>query len=324
ETRVVDDLCSREHFTFCITYHSARTGLAEVVYYPWVWSGQPTYPPDFYTIREIAISIAHLIIKDDSSGHYTSMAGQGLDGKTRNWLYGIHGAFTYCIEVSTTTIQPGWMVDGICMRNLPGAYYLLERIEGSSITGHVFDAIHGHPLAAELVIHGSHVSYDDNLPPRLSDEEYGRFLRIVPPDTYLIEIRESGYIPQAIPNIIVHDGMSTDIGEICLEKYEINRDAQGSENLQIYPNPAQGFLLIHMDDPLRFRKVSVYDVTGRICRRFDNPISSPLVWSGTDGSEKTIANGVYYVVGEQFVDDKLPGPGIPDYILITHKIIITH
>lgn len=323
ETQALNSLCSREHFTFCITYHSARTGLGEVVYYPWVSSGQSTYPPDFYTIRNVAISLARLIIKDDSSGHYTTMAGQGLDGKTRNWLYGVHGTFTYCVEVSTTTIQPGWMVDGICMRNLPGAYYLLERIEGSSITGHVFDATHGHPLAAEVIVHGNHVSYDANLPPRLSDEDHGRFFRIVAPDTYAIEIHQPGYVLQTIYDVIVHEGENTDVGAIFLEKYEARGDASGSENLRVYPNPAQEFVLIHMDDPSRFRKVSVYDVTGRMCRMFDSPFSSPIVWPGTYESDRTIANGVYYVVGEEIIDDRLPGPGVPDHILSTHKVIIT-
>lgn len=324
ETQVMDDLCAREKFQFCITYHSARTGLAEVVYYPWVSYSQPTYPPDFFTIRDIALSIARLIIKDDSSGHYTSMAGQGLDGKTRNWLYGVYGAFTFCIEVSTTTIQPGWMVDGICQRNLPGAYYLMDRVNSSCITGHIRDGVTDNPLAAEVIVNGSHVSYDANLPPRLSDAATGRFYYFVTPDTFSIEIRMPGYITHTLSDIVVTDIACTDIGTVELQRIERTWDVQGSNSLQIFPNPARKFLMIYMNNPLQFRNIRVYDVMGRVCKAFDDPVSSPLIWSETDDVQRRLANGVYYVVAEQRVYDQLPGPRIPDHILITEKIIITH
>jgi len=324
ETQVMDEFCSSENFQFCITYHSARTGLAEVVYYPWVSSSQPPYPPDFFALRDIAISVARLIIKDDSSGHYTSMAGQGLDGKTRNWLYGVYGAFTYCIEVSTTTIQPGWMVDDICMRNLPGAYHLLDRVDGSGITGHVYDALKGHPLAAEVIIQGTHVSSDADLPPRLSDKETGRFYRYVTPDTFSIEIRMPGYDTYTVSDVVVMDGSCTDIGSIALIKMEAEQDVQGSNGLRVFPNPAQDFLMVHFTDPHRFRNVRVYDINGRMCKAFDDPTPSLLIWEEKDELQRQMANGVYYLVAEKLREDYIPGPGIPDHTLVIQKIIITH
>ncbi|UCD20174.1 MAG: hypothetical protein JSU64_03285, partial [candidate division WOR-3 bacterium] len=115
ENRAIRDLAFREEFTFCITYHSARYGLTEVIYYPWHWSGG--YSADYPFLRTVADSIAKRILRDSGVGYYTALPGEGLEGNARNWLYGICGTFTFCIEVSTTTIQPGWMVDGICQRN---------------------------------------------------------------------------------------------------------------------------------------------------------------------------------------------------------------
>ncbi|MCK4940748.1 hypothetical protein KAS45_01535, partial [candidate division WOR-3 bacterium] len=206
EARAIRNLTLAHNFTFCITYHSARYGLTEVVYYPWRWSGG--YSPDYPFIRVIADTISKRIIKDSGTGHYTALVGQGLDGRARNWLYGICGIFTYCLEVGTTTIPPGSIVDDICQRNLPGAYYLLERVEESGITGCIYDSLSGEPVSAEVVINGY---YDSSLPPRKSDVTYGRFLRILKPGVYDIEVRNCGYASMYYDDIVVSDGQMTEL-----------------------------------------------------------------------------------------------------------------
>ncbi|GAH96518.1 unnamed protein product, partial [marine sediment metagenome] len=95
ENRAIRDFCVSHNFVFCNTYHSARTGLGEVVYYPWRCDGGG-YSPDYPFIREVGDSIARRIINDQGNGHYLLLVGLGLDGRARNWLYGVCGTFTYC------------------------------------------------------------------------------------------------------------------------------------------------------------------------------------------------------------------------------------
>jgi carboxypeptidase T len=292
EARAVRDLCLEHHFVFCITYHSARTGLGEVVYYPWEYSGG--YSPDFPFLRGIADTLSKLIINDAGNGHYTALAGQGVDGRGRNWIYGVCGTFTYCVEVSTTTIQPGWMVDDICQRNSVGAYYLLERASGCGITGCICDSMTGNPLRAEVIIQGY---YDPVLPPRQSEPMYGRFLRILSPGIYDIEVHKYGYVSQYVHDVVVGNNELSQL-TISLSKseYEVLKE-DDTNSMLINPNPVRNIIFIHMNKPSNFSSIGIYDTAGRSLISFKKPTSN-IVWQCIDSAHREIANGVYYVIGE--------------------------
>jgi len=292
EAKAVSDLCMKQNFIFCNEYHSARTGLGEVIYYPWT-SGEG-YSPDFPFIREIADSMSKRIINDQGDGHYMSMAGSGLDGMARNWLYGICGIFTYTIEVSTTTIQPGWMVDDICQRNILGAYYLLDRVNGSGITGCVYDSLTNMPLSAEIIVVGY---YDSRLPPRQSKLDFGRFLRILAPGVYNIEIHKYGYASKYIPGVIVENQKLTNL-DVYLHKTEYNLISENNEpNLSVNPNPINNTVIIHLSKPANFSVIKIFDASGRLVKTFTDPADN-IIWQRNDRNNKLIANGVYWVVGE--------------------------
>ena len=292
ETRAIRDLALANNFTFCITYHSARYGLTEVVYFPWDWEGG--YSPDFPCIRTIADSISKRIIKDSGIGYYSALPGQGLDGRARNWLYGVCGIYTYCIEVGTTTIPPGWMVDDICQRNLPGAYYLLERVSESGISGCIYDSLTGEPLSAEIIIHSY---YDPNLPPRRSDSKYGRFLRMLKPGTYDIEIRKTGYVSVHFNDLQIIEGQ--------MNEFDILMARTGGElpavipqkKIKVRPNPSSNYVLIEMDDGMELTSLSVYDVTGRLVKNFQNP-DRTMFWQGLDEQNREVAEGIYWLLGK--------------------------
>ena len=291
EARAIRDLAMAQHFTLCITYHSARYGLTEVVYYP--WSSASGYSPDYLFIRTIADSISKRIINDQGSGHYNALPGQGLDGRARNWLYGVCGTFTYCIEVSTTTIQPGWMVDDICQRNLPGAYYLLERVSQSGITGCVYDSSSGEPLDAEIIVHGY---YDPNLPPRRSNLEYGRFCRILRPGFYDIDVRKIGYVSKRCDSVEVIDGQMTELNSNLarIGGETIAPDLQ--KKIRVSPNPSRTVVRIQFGQESDFSSVDIYDTLGRLVRTFDNP-SNDMIWRLEDDFERGAAEGIYFLVG---------------------------
>ncbi|HEC78214.1 MAG TPA: PEGA domain-containing protein [candidate division WOR-3 bacterium] len=294
ENQALKALCEAHSFVFCNTYHSARTGLGEVVYFPWVWSGG--YSPDFPVIRSVADSMSKLIINDAGNGHYTALPGEGLDGKARNWLYAVCGTFTFCVEVSTTTIQPGWMVDDICQRNLVGAYYLLERMNYAAVTGITYDAETGEPLSAEVIIDGY---YDPDLPPRRSDSCHGRFLRILSPGSYNITIKKPGYEPEYLQGVEVTSDKTTEL-DIPLKKIEnsfhLNND---NDTIIIYPNPTRNRpLTIRIKDPVLFQSLRIYDVCGRVLKNFNQPINTSLCWTGDDDLNRQAGSGIYYIVGE--------------------------
>ncbi len=292
ENRAIRDLAFREEFTFCITYHSARYGLTEVIYYPWHWSGG--YSADYPFIRTVADSISKRILRDSGVGYYTALPGEGLDGNARNWLYGICGTFTFCIEVSTTTIQPGWMVDGICERNLPGAYYLLERVEQGGITGCIRDSSTLLPLTAEVVVQGY---YDPTLPPRRSDAKYGRFCRILKPGTYTVEIRKSGYVPLRYDSVIVENEQMTELNVTMRRMGGETIAPAGQKKIRVSPNPTNANVLIQIDPALNLSLLSIYDIGGRLVRNIQNPART-LLWQGTDEKNRNVATGVYWLLGQ--------------------------
>lgn len=287
------DLCLARNFSFCITYHSARTGVGEVVYYPWREAGY--YSPDYTIIREIADSLSKTIINEVGNGHYYALPGVGVDGRARNWIYGINGTFCYCVEVCTTTIIPGSMVDDVCQRNILGAYYLMDRLDGSGITGCIFDSLTGQPLHAEVIIDGF---YDPTLPPRMSDPLYGRFIRVLADGQYDIEIHKNGYESKYVNNVIIEPGMMTEI-DIYLQKGETNSIIhENTPNIMVFPNPAKNAMTIFLENPNQFSSLRIYDVNGRMLRDFDNLSTSTVVWLFRDNLERELANGVYYVIGE--------------------------
>jgi carboxypeptidase T len=288
ETQAMSEFCFAHNFTFAITYHSARTGLGEVVYFPWLSSIIDA--PDFFAVRTIAITLSQIIINDQGGGHYTAIAGAGVDGRARNWLYGVCGIFTYCIEVSTTTIQPGWMVDDICQRNLVGAYYLLERLDRGGITGHVHDAETGEPMSAEVIVHDM---YSPLLPPRMSDPLHGRFLRMLDPGSYTIEVRTQDYESQFFENIVVSDTLIELDAHLKRIEGTINMIAP-DQDLTVFPNPAQNILTIRLKDPAQYSSLRIYDMTGRLMRTYETP-DNDIVWLGTDAMNRRLSNGVYYI-----------------------------
>lgn len=293
EACALRDLCLSRNFSFCITYHSARTGLGEVVYYPWRAAGY--YSPDYPIIRNIADTLSKTIVNEVGNGHYVALPGTGVDGRARNWIYGICGTFCYCVEVCTTTIIPGSMVDDVCQRNAVGAYFLLDRITGGGITGCVYDSLTGQPLDAEIIIDGF---YDPTLPPRMSDQKYGRFLRLLSAGSYDIQIHKYGYESKYLDDIIVGNNAMTSIDVLLQRKESNSMIFENNPEILVFPNPARNAMTIYMENPGQFSSLKVYDVNGRMLRDFDGPSSSTVVWLGKDEQNRNLANGVYYIVGE--------------------------
>lgn len=199
ETQAIRDFSSDQHFIFAVNYHGPDLGVGEIIYYPWNWDEQQS--PDSLAIKDIADSMASLIINDVGDSTYAIGRGNAKSPKARNWQYGVKGTFAYTVEVDTCFIPQGSQVTDICQRNVVGAFYLLDRIHGASITGCITDSITRRPLQAEVRILEA---YDPDLPPRESDSIYGRYRRMLNPDstpTVTIVVYKEGYRPDTIEGV---------------------------------------------------------------------------------------------------------------------------
>jgi hypothetical protein len=297
ETRAIRDLAFAENFVFTISYHSARTGIGEVLYYP--WSDPSGYPPDILFIRQVADSTAKRIVNDAGNGRYWALIGSGLEGMTRNWLYGVRGTIAFDIEVSTSCQPPGSKVDSICIRNLAGAYYLLSRAGSSLITGNIIDSLTHRALDAEVIVQGY---YDPELPPRKSDPGYGRFLRILNPGYYNITVQKDGYVTKTIDSIKVEPAAITDL-VIFLNPMGHETGIDQYPRLIIQPNPGGKSIVFNLGRGLLPMDLKIFDINGRLLKKFhaesriEEVVNYFFVWDTKDDQGRGVPNGVYVAVG---------------------------
>lgn len=301
ETQAMRNLCLAQKFVFAINYHSPLYDpwMGEHVFFPWVWHGVPC--PDYETIREIADSLASLTVNDAGDGTYQALYTRNPIGMARNWMYGVAGIIALTVEVSDTTFVPGSMVDDICERNSVSAYFLLDRVYGSGITGRITDALTGKPLQAEVKILEC---YDPSLPPRESDPVYGRYWRILTSGTYTVEISKEGYASVLIPNVTCSSSGPTSL-DVELSPTGISMETYKSPSelialLPAKPNPFNGTTTIEYSLNRKSEiTITIYDTSGQMIRRliykeFQNPGYHTIRWNGQDENGIPVPAGVYY------------------------------
>ncbi|MCP4351024.1 MAG: hypothetical protein GY795_36620 [Desulfobacterales bacterium] len=269
EVQAVKKLQSEHHFVAGITYHS----FGELVIWPYGYeTGAVT--PDGDAIAELGTAIAVSIpsVHPDEPifehGHYDPGPSWGLyptGGGQDDDAYGDHGIFGYCIELATQFIPPAEEVDQICQDNLEAAMILLNRAYTSTLTGHITDAATGEPVVAEVFVHGIDDKIiggaDDRFPdpaefrqPYKSDQDFGRYYRLLTNGTYDVTFAVDGYKPMTKTGIeITPDGQT--IVDIALEKSDCPEIITISED--ILPGMAGGSVFI----PLSGTDVSVWEIT---------------------------------------------------------------
>ena len=205
ESRALTELAGRERFVAEICYHSDQDSVqGECVYYPWSWDGD--HSPDYRFIRPIAESIA-ASITSDGGGRYVPIIGYANSGGMfRNWAYYTYGTFSHTIEVSRGYYPPSSRVDSLCSRNLPGAFYLLNRALGPGIRGRVTDSLSGEPLAAIVELLEADTGVSHPILPRRTEHGTGSFYRLLASGLYHLRIACPGYRTRTVGPIIVNEG----------------------------------------------------------------------------------------------------------------------
>ena len=204
ETQAIEALVENHNFVAGISYHS----YSELVLYPFGYA-EGVVAPDQAALEELAIDMA-VTIPSQYGGNYTPEAAWELypcTGTTDDYSYGTHGIFSFTIELATEFIPPAAAVTGICDDNIEAAMILLDRLNGSMLTGHITDADTDEPIEAMIFIEG----IDDSgvyREPYMSNEEYGSYYRLLTNDSYDVTFSAYGYDSQTFEDVVINDDVT--------------------------------------------------------------------------------------------------------------------
>lgn len=293
EVRPKRDLALNRRFIFSLSYHS----FGEVILYS--WSDFPD-PPDQDLIQEVADSVASRIPRFAGPGSYASQPSNCQNGFSRCWMYVVAGTIEYTVETADQFVPSG--VDGlqIAQDNLSGALYLLDRVRGPGLTGHVTDSLTADPLPATIRI----LEHDDPvLSPRSCDSTYGRYYRPLQPDNYTMEVSMDGYITKTFNSVEVTPGAWT---KLDVQLAPIGVSVSSSD----YKTPERVFLGLNHPNPFNPSTVieyhltsssnvtlSIYDLLGREVRTLVNETKNAgvhkVTWDAKNNDGQAVSSGVY-------------------------------
>lgn len=286
ETQAKRDLVLDQNFVMSITYHSC----GEEVYY---LQGSLNNPiPDTSLYFDMAAEIASRIPKF-YSGTYELLEDDYCEsGYSDCWMYLTQGTFEFTVETAHKFIPNGPDAISIAYDNIEGALYLLERINGPGITGHVTDIYNGNPVAATITI----LDYDnESIVPRSSDETYGRYTRLLNPGTYSLEISNPEYQTRIIPDVIVGNN------GITWQDIQLTPIGTGFEELfsdssvYVFPNPFGTTVNIRYTIPkTQYLNLSIYDVYGRVIETFTEGMKESGVHI-VNWNAEGMPSGIYFV-----------------------------
>ncbi len=205
EVQAMKNLMDTHHFVAGITYHS----YSELVLYPYGYDTE-MHAPDRDAMAALAIQMAQTI-PAEGGGHYTPQESSELypaTGVTDDYAYGERGIFCYTVELGTEFIPPAGEVAGICSDNIEAAMILLNRVDESTLTGHITDAGAGTGIVAEVFVTG----VDDTgefREPYTSDEQFGRYYRFLEGGTCTVTFSAYGFIPSTVDDVVISNGGMT-------------------------------------------------------------------------------------------------------------------
>lgn len=205
EVQAIQDLMGDHHFVAGITYHS----YSELVLWAYGYATGAT-APDNAAYSNLGTLMGNAI-PGISGGTYTPQPSWALypaSGITDDYAYGVHGIFSFCVELGTQFIPPASQVPTICNANINAAMLLLDRINKSTLTGHITNALTGEPVEAEIYVQGVDNTGDFRFP-YMSDSLFGRYYRMLMPGTFTVTYSAYGYLPQTINGLSINNTSQT-------------------------------------------------------------------------------------------------------------------
>lgn len=215
ETKALLDLGRKYQPVFDVEYHS----YAEAVYY--ALSCDPKFSPKLSTVpgdgsisRVIGEDLAARIIQADGGfGYSPAPYGSRVDGTGRDQQYHESGSISFVIEVNNDLeggFHPDYGVwrDPTVNGHRASWQWLIDRIDGPALGGHVRDAVTGLPVQAELSL--DELTLPDGK--RLSSRsDTGRFHLIVVPGSYTLRVRKPGYQDAVVPVVVNSSAQYLDV-----------------------------------------------------------------------------------------------------------------
>ncbi len=218
ETQAIRDLGREQKFVCGLSFHS----YGDVVIYPWDFNGAPA--PDQDVFNDLSLNLSQRFLRDNGSP-FSPILSDGRSGQCRNWFYGSQGGLFFCVELMPYPmfIAPGSQLAERTQRYYNGCKYLLERMSGSGITGHLRDGVTGQPLYGVVDIQQR---LSTQVPLRWNDPHSGRFTRLLNAGTYTLIAGARGYRRTMVENVTVTDTMTQ--VEIFLTPLGSGESAQNS------------------------------------------------------------------------------------------------
>jgi len=216
-TTAIKELVESHHFVAGISYHS----YSELVLFPFGY-GSGVYAPDHNALEELAVDMAESIPKLSGSGHYTPENAWELYpcmGTTDDFTYGAHGVFGFTVELGTQFIPPASQIQTICDDNLEASYILLNRVDQSTVTGHVTSSETREIVVAEVFVDGVDNTGEFREPYK-SDENFGRYYRFLTPGSYNLTFSAYGYVSQTIDDVAITSTGITELDVVLVSNDE--------------------------------------------------------------------------------------------------------
>ena len=193
------ELMESHHFVAGFNYHSH----GEQVLFPFGYNNGVT-APDHDALEELAIAVAAPMgyTPQEAWELYPAM------GTAEDFSYGMHGTFSFCVELATEFIPPAAQVPSICNENIIPAMILLDRVNYSALTGHITDFNTGEPVQAEIFVEG----VDDTgvfRYPYTSNEDFGTYYRLLTDGSYNVTFSAYGYVAQTVINVDILNSEQT-------------------------------------------------------------------------------------------------------------------
>ena len=182
--------------------------------------------------------------------------------KEQCWVYKNTGICIYTMEISLQYWWTGAVVDTIAARTGRGLLYIPERaLSGPGLKGTVTSATTGEPVIGEVKVNQVH---DPAIGPRLTEQFFGQYWRLLLPGTYSVTVSPRGYVAQTQSIYVSASGWTTLNFALQPEPGSGVPEAPATTRLLWADSPLQAGRSIHfrLDSPSHV-SLRLLDVTGR-------------------------------------------------------------
>jgi Zinc carboxypeptidase len=258
------NLIQRENPTILMDFHSPDTpDIGNKIWWPW-YDQQQGYGVDREVFEPFSQALGNRCLNEHGT-QYVNGLGPCFNElpKEQCWAYSKLGICALLMEISYQYWHTGAIVDTIAARTGRGNLYVLEKaLAGPGLTGRVTNELTGAPIVAEIKVHQMH---DSQVGPRLSEQFYGHYSRMLNGGSYTVTVEARDYDPITTSVYVSYSGWTTRDFELMPEDWQsVDTDQIVDESLLWTDGMMSGPRSIHFRllEPSQVR-LEIFDVSGR-------------------------------------------------------------